>query len=197
MRAVLAGIDPAAAAEKSHAACDAVRSLPEFGQANCVMLYMPMSDELDCTHLALAAWQEGLTVVVPRIDWEHRYMEPVPITSLDGDGIVVGRHGIREPAEAAPWPIESLDLIVIPAMAFDRCGHRLGRGGGFYDRFLSRTNRHASLCGLGYDEQLFDELPRHRHDFPLDLVVTDKQIIRFGPPIGESNGRSIHSQTNH
>lgn len=180
MRKLLSEMDQEVAHAKSLAACKAVQDLPEFAEALCVMLYMPIPGEIDCTHLALAAWQAGKTVVVPRVSWTHRHMVAIEITSLGSDSeLEVGRLGIREPRETAPWPPEQIDLMIVPALAFDRRGHRLGRGGGFYDRFLAGLKVKAATCGLGFCEQTFDELPTAKHDHPVDILVTDKEVIRF------------------
>ena len=77
------------------------------------------------------------------------------------------------------WPLEDIDFIIVPALAYDHNGGRLGRGGGFYDRFLAHTEVKAVTCGLAFSEQLVDELPIHAHDYPVQILVTDKDVIRF------------------
>ncbi len=191
MRKLLAEMDQELSHAKSLAACKAVQDLPEFAEALCVMLYMPIPGEIDCTHLALAAWQADKTVVVPRVSWTHRHMVAVQITSLGIDSeLVVNRLGIREPRETAPWPPEEIDLMIIPALAFDRRGHRLGRGGGFYDRFLAGSKIKAATCGLGFWEQTVDELPTAKHDYPIDMLVTDEEVIRFNQTATDKAGLS-------
>ena len=187
MRKLLKAMPAQVAEAKSIAACEAVKELPAFKQALCVMLYMPVTGEIDCTHIALAAWQADKTVVVPKVSWSHKHMVAVPINGL-GTELTEGRHGIREPLEAAPWPAEQIDLMIVPALAFDRRGHRLGRGGGFYDRFLAGPKMRAVICGLGFAEQAVDELPTAAHNHPIDILVTDKEVIRFGsPPAAEGS----------
>ena len=104
-------------------------------------------------------------------------MSAVEIRSLEDD-FTPGAFGIREPV-GEPWPIDGIDLIVVPALAYDRRGNRLGKGGGFYDRFLALPSRRGVPCGLGFDEQLLDEVPTDDHDHPIDMVVTDKEVLRF------------------
>ncbi len=178
MKATLAAMPPELAAAKSRAACEALIALPEYQKAQAVMLYLPMPQEVDTTGIILHAWQHGKTVLAPKVGWSQRHMLAIEIHSLD-DGVVQGEFGLREPADGSPWPVEQIDLICVPALAFDRKGNRLGRGGGFYDRFLAEPNAKAVTCGLGFAEQLLDDLPTHHHDRPVDLLVTDKDVLRF------------------
>lgn len=178
MKASLKAIAPQRAAEKSHAACGKVLALPEFQAAQAVMLYNPIPGELDCIPIALACWQRGKTVLLPRVSYEQRRLLPLRCTSLE-DRMTSGTFGIREPAMAEPWPLELIDFLIVPALAYDRRGHRLGRGGGFYDRFLARKEVRAVTCGLGFAEQVVDELPVQPHDVPLQMLVTDAELLRF------------------
>ena len=178
MKAKLAAMPAELAADKSRSACEALISLPEFRDARAVMLYMPLAGELDTAAAAAAAWRGGKTVVVPKADYERRQMIAVVCRSLD-DAFVRDRYGIREPSAPEPWPAARIDLIAVPGLAFDRSGARLGRGGGFYDRFLAAADLRAVLCGLAFDEQVLGELPTEGHDRPVDLLVTDKETLRF------------------
>jgi len=180
MKAALAAMQPEIAAAKSQAACARIASLDEFHRANAILLYLPIPGEVDTTAAALAAWQADKTVLAPNVSFEHKHMLPVVIHSLDGDLFIIS-HGLREPIARNPWPIEEIDLVIVPALAYDRRGGRLGRGGGIYDRFLARENFQAVTCGLAFDEQILDEVPNHPHDLPVDMVVTDKEVMRFDP----------------
>ena len=93
--------------------------------------------------------------------------------------MLVGSFGIGEPAAGEAWPIEDIDLIVVPAVAYDRRGRRLGRGGGFYDRFLARGGLRARTCGLAFAQQIVQELPAESHDYPVEIVVTDREVLRI------------------
>lgn len=172
-------MSPQAAADKSQTACKKVIALDEFRKAGSVMLYMPIPGEVDATEIALAAWQHEKTVLVPRIEAESAgHMIAVETNSLD-DEMVAGSFGIRYPAKGRPWPIEDIDFILVPALIFDRRGHRIGRGGGFYDRFLGQPDMQAFTCGLAFAEQLIDRLPNHVHDKPVDMLVTDEHLLKF------------------
>ena len=179
MLATLAAMSPQTVAAKSLQACRRLTDLEEFRSAQTVMIYLPMPHELDTGALALAAWQDGKTVVAPRVFWGQRHMVPVVCQSLNDKDLSPGRFGVREPLEGEPWPLEEIDLVVAPALAFDRQGHRLGRGGGFYDRFLASALLKATACGLGFAEQVVDQLPIADNDRRLDVLVTDKEVLRF------------------
>ena len=103
----------------------------------------------------------------------------LPAIGLE-EGMIVNQ-GIREPAGGEAWPIEQIDLVVVPALAYDRSGNRLGRGGGFYDRFLAQPALRAVRCGLAFSKQVVQELPVGPNDHPVDLLVTDAEVLRFRP----------------
>lgn len=178
IRQRLAGLDEMTRYARSLAACKRLTGQPEFRQASVVMLYLSLPNEVETAAAALSAWQAGKTVVVPKVLWEHKRLLPVEITSLD-TGMVPGKHGVPDPTVATPVPLEMLDLIVVPGLVYDRRGHRLGRGAGFYDRFLSQASIRAVTCGLAYREQVVDEVPAEKHDHAIDMLVTDEETIHF------------------
>jgi len=178
MKALLAAMGTEEAAGRSRAACTNLLALPQFTAARAVMLYNPIVGEVDCVPVALSAWRHGKTVLLPKVSYEQRHLLPVECLSLD-DEMVPGSFGIGEPAGGRPWPLELIDFVVVPALAYDRRGYRLGRGGGFYDRFLTRDEVRAVACGLGFSRQLVDALPVQPHDRRLDLLVTDVEILKF------------------
>ncbi len=157
-------------------ACRRVDEVGPFRRASVVMLYMPLPSELDVTALALRCFQLGKSVCVPRVEWEQKRMVAVEIHRWDDRGMRT-EHGVREPIEGAPVAARDIDVVFCPAMAFDVAGRRLGRGGGFYDRFLGQQELKATAVGIGFDVQVFDELPVLAHDAPLHAVVTDQRII--------------------
>ncbi|MFP4106386.1 MAG: 5-formyltetrahydrofolate cyclo-ligase [Phycisphaerae bacterium] len=177
MKARLADIPPQERAEKSYAACRALLDTAEFRAAESVMLYVPIPGEVDIAELALHAWQAGKTVLLPKVSWEQRHMIAIEIDSLE-TGLVKNRHGLREPSAGEPWPVERIGMIAVPGLAYDTRGHRLGRGGGFYDRFLSQPNLRAHTCGIAFSEQIVDRVPVRDHDHPVSMIATEKGITR-------------------
>ena len=163
---------------KSLAACSLVTASPEFAAARVVMLYLSTALEADTAPLALRAWQTGKTVVVPKVSWDQRRMLPVEISTLT-TGMTSTGPGIREPVAGNPMPVEFIDLVIVPGLGFTPTGYRIGRGMGFYDRFLAQPDFLGVSCGLAFDEQLIDDLPLLDHDVPLSMLATDKGLRRF------------------
>jgi len=162
---------------RSLAACERLLGESAFRRASAVMLFLPLRYEVDATPIALRAWQDGKLVTVPRISHEQRHMLPVEIHSLS-DPMHTDRLGVRTPAEGRPIPVGMIDLLIVPGLGFDRTGRRLGRGGGFYDRFMAQPAFRAVTCGLAVDEQLLDAVPTAGHDVSVDVVVTDQRVLR-------------------
>ncbi len=163
---------------KSNAACSFLASSAEFVAARVIMLYLSTPQEVDTAPLALRAWQNGKTVVVPKVAWDQRRMLPVEITSLQ-TGITVSGPGVREPIAGKPIPVDFIDLVVVPGVGFSADGHRIGRGMGFYDRFLALPEFTGFRCGVAFEEQIVEKLPVLDHDQALGMLVTDRGIRRF------------------
>jgi 5-formyltetrahydrofolate cyclo-ligase len=178
MKAFLGSLSATERHARSIAACQQLIATREFKSAQLIMLFMSMPTEVETSTLAVKAWQEGKSIAVPRVDWEGKRMEPVEIRSLDV-GMRTTGPGLREPATGTAVPLAMIDMIVIPGMAFDRNGYRVGRGKGFYDRFLAQQDFQGIRCALCFHEQLQAEpIPREAHDVPMDLIVTDREVIR-------------------
>jgi 5-formyltetrahydrofolate cyclo-ligase len=178
LKSALAAVGPGEMVARSAQACRRLIATREFASARCIMLYLPMPAELDVTAAIASAWAAGKRVAVPKVDWDAWRIVPVRCDSFDN--LVVGRYNLREPAGALPAPLDEIDLVVVPGLGFDRSGRRLGRGGGFYDRLLADSGLRAVLCGVCLDCQLVDHLPSEAHDRPVDMLVTDRELLRFG-----------------
>jgi 5-formyltetrahydrofolate cyclo-ligase len=165
--------------EKSHRACRNLIATEQFQNATIVMMYLSLPHEVDTSEAILHAWQLGKTIAVPKISWQQRHMIPVQITSLE-TGFATGAWGLRNPVGGVPIPFKQIDLVVAPALGFDRCGNRLGRGGSFYDRFFANQEVIASRCGLAFAEQVLDSIPVTESDEPVHFVVTDEEVIDCG-----------------
>ena len=139
-----------------------------FNQAKCIALFASMKDEVS-TEYALKAWLEiGKRIVVPRVEGDiMRFYDYSP------DRMQTGAFGIEEPIGDDEVSAEEIDLIIVPARAFTRTGERLGRGGGFYDKYMSLNGFRAYKIGIAYSVQIFDTLPCDTHDIRVDEVVTE------------------------
>lgn len=175
MRQVLVSVPPAAWAGWSRAAARRVVTLPRFASSRVVMLYFPMQSELNPEDVAAAAWASGKIVCLPRADWNAGSMQPVRINEW-GPGLDSPVRGVRQPGEGGEVVDPGLiDFVLVPGLAFDASGGRLGRGGGFYDRFLVGVR--AFRVGAGLDEQVVDAVPMGPHDARLDAVVTPTRTL--------------------
>lgn len=184
VRARLAAMTSEQAATSSAAACARLCQTGEFLTARLVMIFLSTSREPDTAPLAAAAWAAGKRLAAPRVDWENLHLRPIEIrslASLEDDG-----SGIRQPPGSHDVPLAEIDLVIVPGIAFDRAGHRLGRGGGYYDRFLAQSQVRATLCGLAFEEQTVPMVPVEPHDMRLDMLVTEAGVWRFPRPPGES-----------
>jgi len=159
-------------------ACGNLLALPEFAAAETVMIYLSTHHEIDTASIALQCWADMKRVVAPKVSWEQRRMIPIEIKSLATD-VREGALGVREPLEGLPVPVDDLDLVIVPGLGFDESGMRLGRGRGFYDRFLSHPDFRALPCGLALEEQVVPEVPHDDSDMRVHVLVTDERVRRF------------------
>lgn len=180
----LLAMPPEQRSEKSHKACRNLISTPQFQSASSIMMYLSLPHEVDTSEAILHAWQLGKAVAVPKISWQQRRMIAVEINSLE-TGFSTSASGLRSPETGVPMPFEEINLVVTPALGFDRKGNRLGRGGSFYDSFFTDEKFRASKCGFAFAEQVVDSIPVDSTDVPVDFLVTDKEIIYFNNQIGE------------
>lgn len=170
--------------EKSRKACRNLIATTQFQCASAIMMYLSLPHEVDTSDAILHAWQLGKVVSVPKISWQQRHMIPVQINSLE-TGFSTEANGLRNPTTGVLMPFEEIDLVVVPALGYDRKGNRLGRGGSYYDRFFANEKLKVSRCGLAFAEQVLDSLPVAEHDEPVDFLVTDEGVIHFNNRKGE------------
>ncbi|MDD5774331.1 MAG: 5-formyltetrahydrofolate cyclo-ligase [Candidatus Omnitrophica bacterium] len=139
-----------------------------FKQAETVMFYKAFTGEVDTDSMIKAAQKSGKIVVVP-VCGEHRTL--IPCILKDGARLLRGPYGIGEPAIKRSVPLRSIDLVIVPGIAFTKNGKRLGRGKGYYDRFLSRVSHRAAIIGLGFDFQVLPDLPTNAMDVSVQKVI--------------------------
>ena len=185
LRQVLAGLSDADRHAKSLAACALVTASPQFKAARTVMLFLSTPMEVDTAPLALRAWQAGKCVAVPKVSWDARRMVPFEITSLSSDQLHTMNYGVREPVGGCPVVIGEIDLVIVPGLGFTEDGHRIGRGMGFYDRFLAQSDFLGVSCGLAFEEQIVPNIPMLAHDMVLNMIATDRAIRQVAAtPVG-------------
>jgi len=183
---VLAARDALSTAERAAQAAalvTRVQELPEWQDARTLMLYLGIRTEFDPEPLARAVLASGRRLVLPRILRGLGVLEVREVGDLDG-ALKDGVWGLREPdplrcPEVSP---AQLDFVLVPGVAFDRKGGRMGYGAGFYDRLLADPALTALRVSALFDQQLVDGVPREAHDKPVDLLVLPSRLIRITPP---------------
>mgnify|MGYP001478947040 CR=1 FL=1 len=187
MKAKLAGMGIVDAAQRSIRAAGHFRALPSYAMADIVLAFLSMPGEIGTEALVEAALADGKVVAVPRMERTPEGGDYIVFVPLPRDyrSWPLDRYGIPEPPADAPAlaPRElgaARVIVATPGLAFDRRGGRLGRGKGYYDRFLSRAREAAAryggslvACGLCYAVQMVDEVPTGDGDQRVDLVVTE------------------------
>ncbi len=185
MRAALASITPEQRTERSSAIVRAISNSDEFKGARCVMSFLAMAQEPDLSALHSRTLADSKRLCLPRMDWEARVMLPVAVARLDFK-TEVRRHGVVEPVGGEEVNPSDLDLVLVPGLAFDRRGGRLGRGGGFYDRFLEslrrvadsrEIGRAAHVFGVCFAAQIVHETPVLPHDARVDAIACEDGLI--------------------
>lgn len=154
-------------------------ALPEFLRAKVLALYAPIHHEVETAAVAAQALATGKTLLYPAV--EGREMAFRRVERLDE--LVPGRFGIPEPSGEF-WAPQLADLIVVPGVAFDSSGRRIGYGKGYYDKSLHPLEGSGRLVGFCYDFQLFEEIVGEPHDVTMDLIVTEIRVVRVNKNIG-------------
>ncbi len=162
---------------KSVAAVNRVKSLPAYRQAGTVMLYLNFRDEVETTILVEDALASGKRVVVPLCN-RDRTITPMEIANLQDD-LQFGTWGIREPKTDRCSPIDpaEIDLVLVPGVAFDLKGNRLGYGAGYYDRFIPLLRPGVPLAALAFEVQILPDMRPEAHDRSMNMVITEDRII--------------------
>jgi 5-formyltetrahydrofolate cyclo-ligase len=162
-------------AATSQSLCRRLREHQFWVKARSVLLFAPLVDEPDIRPLLAAALASGKTVALPSFLTGTNTYTARRIIDPARD-LVVGRFGIQEPAAVSPeMALNQLDLVLVPGVAFDTRGNRLGRGKGFYDRLLAGVR--GTKCGVAFDEQIVDAVPVGPQDIPLNCIVTPTRWI--------------------
>jgi 5-formyltetrahydrofolate cyclo-ligase len=161
--------------ERAQRACERLLEQEAFSRARVVLAYSALRFELDPALAVARARALGKRVALPRVDVDSGELRLHAYTP--GDELVESGFGVREPrADAALVAAEEVDLVLVPGLAFDGRGYRLGYGKGFYDRLLPSLKR-ATRFGLAFELSLLAEVPNAEHDVPMDVVVTEKRVL--------------------
>jgi 5-formyltetrahydrofolate cyclo-ligase len=176
-RAFLRALPPAERAAAEAEIARRVWDVPEVAAARTLLLYASLPEEVGTDEIAAEARRRGIALVYPRCLPEGRMV----LHEVDSpDALRPGRFGIREPdADACPVrDVGDIDAALIPGLGWDRAGHRLGRGGGYYDRLLAHPDWRGFRCGLFFAAQETPSVPRDAWDIRLDAIVTEREVVR-------------------
>ena len=171
-------IPAASRRKKSSMIAEAVRKLAAYRKAKTVMFYMNINSEVMTSEMVKNAVKDGKNIVLPYLGKEKSCIRTALIRSLEQD-LVKGAYGIMEPDPGLckTVPASKIDMAVIPAVAYDISCRRIGYGGGYYDRWLKKIPRSARV-GVAFDSQVISAIPQCKNDIKVNLVVTEKRLIR-------------------
>ncbi len=174
IRAALAKISLAVRTVESHDLCR--RLEPQLQSAHTILFFAPLADELDVWPLLEKLLATKRICALPAFDAATQFYSARRVRNLETD-IVTGKFGVSEPlAICEEIPLNHFDLALVPGVAFDSHGNRLGRGRGFYDRILALAS--GVKCGVAYDFQLLEEIPIEPHDAMVDFIFTPMRCVR-------------------
>lgn len=165
--------------EKSKKITDTLKKIPVYKTSKTIMIYLNFGNEIDSSEIIKDCIDSGKTVVLPYCNHTDKSITPTKIKSMDID-LTINKMGYGQPSEDSLDPVDNseIDLIILPGLAFDRKGFRVGFGAGYYDRFLGKMNYEATTIGLAYDYQIVDSfIKMESYDIPVDYVLTEERII--------------------
>jgi 5-formyltetrahydrofolate cyclo-ligase len=155
-----------------------VVSLKEFTDAETILCYYPVKNEINVLPIALYALSCGKRVAFPISDKKNHTLSFHIVNAVDD--MVMGAYSIPEPSEnAAPAENNDKCLCLVPGLVYDKKGYRVGYGKGFYDRFLADCNYKGISVGRCYTDFLIEEIPKDKNDIPVDILISDKEELCF------------------
>jgi 5-formyltetrahydrofolate cyclo-ligase len=174
IRAALAKVSLAVRTAESHDLCR--RLEPQLQSAHSILFYAPLPDELDVWPLLEKLLKTKKVCALPAFDDATQFYSARRVKDLETD-IFTGKFGVSEPLlSCEEIPLDQFDLVLVPGVAFDMSGNRLGRGRGFYDRILSAAS--GIRCGVAYDFQLLESIPAEAHDAQVNFIFTPMRCVR-------------------
>ncbi len=158
--------------------------LDNFKKADSILMYVSFRSEVNTRKFLDDIHKMGKRLILPLVDARHKVLKLYEVK--DNSELAPGYMGIPEPdvRENRRVTIKDIDLVVIPGTGFDIQGNRLGYGGGYYDRLLSYESKqlaeveHIPTVALAFEEQIGEEIPAEPHDIQVDMIITDKRLIR-------------------
>lgn len=177
-------IPPAVKLAKEAAIENTLFSLDEIKSADSLLLYASFRSEVNTASYIDKILQAGKKLILPLVDKRHQVLKLYEVKHTDE--LKRGYMGIMEPGKLRDrkCTLKDIDLAVIPGTGFDIRGNRLGYGGGYYDKLLSMESRdiadtgHVTTVAPAFEEQIVDDIPAEPHDIKVDIIITDRRVIR-------------------
>ena len=166
-------MDKSEVCEKSKAAAKAFLQSELYKNAQQIMVYLPLGNETDPSDIIAAAFCDGKRLVLPVTNPQTN--EITPCVYEKDTVLVKGAFSVTEPNETIPADMSKTDVVLVPGIAFDKFGNRVGFGKGCYDRLLKNTT--AVKVGLCYDYQICPQIPADEHDVKMDYLITERGVI--------------------
>ena len=165
--------------EKNLAIAQRLFCMDEFKKSKTVFCFLSTSFEVQTERIIRESLRLGKQVLVPLLDPGGENLQASRIPSMDID-FVIGEYGVRQPAPKFRdiVPFSNIDFVVVPGLAFDNFGNRIGYGGGFYDKFFKKITRDVSRVAVSYDFQLFNVVPHSDLDEPVHFLITETKALR-------------------
>jgi len=150
----------------------------EYRNSQNIMFYVATRSEVQTEEIIKTSIKIGKNVFIPIILTEYTNLAPSKIIDFDNE-LEKGKKGILEPKREyyRLFPPEDMDLIIIPGIAFDLSGNRIGRGFGYYDNFLRKVYSSAKIIALAFEMQIVKKIPNDKNDIPVHKIITEKRII--------------------
>jgi 5-formyltetrahydrofolate cyclo-ligase len=186
MRAARAAISPGERVRLGERVEGRLLSLPEVVGARTVLIFYSFGSEVPTAGLAAHLAASGKRVLLPYLH-EGTMAAAEFLPGREGSLVRAG-YGPKEPAERRAVPPTEVDVVVVPGLAFDRTGHRIGYGGGFYDRYLAAAPPGATRVGIAFHAQVLPSVPHGLEDEPVDIVVTEREVIACPARPGRPQG---------
>ncbi|MCT4507653.1 MAG: 5-formyltetrahydrofolate cyclo-ligase [Tepidibacter sp.] len=154
--------------------------LDEIEKANVIMAYLDFNSEVKTDNIINYFLSQNKKIVVPLSIVDEKKLLLSEIKDIKNE-VYIGTYGIREPKPKFIRPVDAknIDIVIVPAVAYDTNGYRLGYGGGYYDRFLESLRDDCITIGIAFEIQVFDKVPKEDHDAKLNYIITEKRIIKI------------------
>jgi len=164
--------------EKSNKIANRLLKFDKYQQSKKIMLYIATKTEVQTQNIIESAQKEYKNIYIPIIFPKKHALKPSLVKDFEKE-LALGDLGVYQPREEFYRIVspDELDLVIIPGVAFNKRGDRLGRGGGYYDRFLKQLRKQVPIIALAFEVQIVEDIPLEESDMPVDFIITEQRII--------------------